>query len=88
MLIHGRLDLSCPVETSWELAGAWPHAELITPADAGHLGSESKRQALLGALDKFAGSSGGHSSALLQLGAAGGGRPGLAAIVAFVNGDG
>ena len=28
VLIHGRLDLSCPVDTAWELARAWPGAEL------------------------------------------------------------
>ncbi|MFC9872563.1 alpha/beta hydrolase family protein [Nocardia salmonicida] len=25
-LIHGRLDLSAPLETAWELARAWPDA--------------------------------------------------------------
>jgi proline iminopeptidase len=39
ILVHGRLDLGCPVITAWELAGAWPGAELIVVADAGHTGS-------------------------------------------------
>ena len=26
VLIHGRLDLSCPLDTAWELARAWPDA--------------------------------------------------------------
>ena len=55
VLIHGRLDLSCPLDTAWELARAWPDAELFAPADSGHLGSDTKRRLLLDALDKFAG---------------------------------
>jgi proline iminopeptidase len=54
VLIHGRLDLSCPLDTAWELARAWPDAELVAPADSGHLGSDSKRRSLLAALDRFA----------------------------------
>jgi proline iminopeptidase len=54
VLIHGRLDLSCPLDTAWELARAWPDAELVAPADSGHLGSETKRRLLLAALDRFA----------------------------------
>lgn len=54
VLIHGRLDLSCPLDTAWELAQAWPDAELFAPRDAGHLGSASKRERLRHALDTFA----------------------------------
>jgi proline iminopeptidase len=54
VLIHGRLDLSCPLDTAWELAQAWPDAELIALADSGHKGSASKRDASLAALDGFA----------------------------------
>ena len=54
VLIHGRLDLSCPLATAWELARAWPDARLIALADAGHQGSASKRAAALQALDRFA----------------------------------
>lgn len=54
VLIHGRLDLSCPLETAWKLAAAWPDAELFAPADAGHLGADSKRARLMQALDDFA----------------------------------
>ena len=56
VLIHGRLDLSCPLDTAWELARAWPDAELFAPNDSGHLASPSKRERLLAALDGFAGS--------------------------------
>ena len=54
VLIHGRLDLSCPLDTAWELAQAWPDARLIALGDAGHQGSASKRAAALQALDRFA----------------------------------
>lgn len=54
VLIHGRLDLTCPLDTAWDLARAWPDAELITLADSGHTGSATKRAHLLRALDRFA----------------------------------
>jgi len=54
VLIHGRRDMSCPIDTAWALARAWPGAELVALTDAGHLRSESNRLALLRALDRFA----------------------------------
>jgi len=54
VLIHGRRDMSCPIDTAWALSRAWPGVELIDLPDAGHLRSDSKRAALLGALDRFA----------------------------------
>src|SRR5206468_10634351 len=54
VLIHGRRDLSCPVDTAWALARAWRGAELVVLDDSGHLRSDSKRAALLAALDRFA----------------------------------
>jgi len=54
VLIHGRLDLSCPLDTAWELARAWPGAELITLDDTGHQGTASRRAAVLATLDRFA----------------------------------
>jgi proline iminopeptidase len=54
VLIHGRRDLSCPVDTAYALARAWPDAELVVLDDAGHLGSDSKRAALVRALDALA----------------------------------
>jgi proline iminopeptidase len=54
VLIHGRRDMSCPVDTAWALARAWPGAELVVVEDAGHLRSDSKRAALLRALDALA----------------------------------
>lgn len=54
VLIHGRLDLGGPLHTAWELARAWPDADLVALPDVGHLGGPSTREHLLGALDTFA----------------------------------
>jgi proline iminopeptidase len=54
VLIHGRLDMSGPLHTAWELARAWPDAELFAISDSGHKGSDGLRDRLLGALDAFA----------------------------------
>ena len=54
VLVHGRLDFSGPADTAWELARAWPDAELIVLDDAGHQASDSKRACVLAALDRFA----------------------------------
>jgi proline iminopeptidase len=45
VLIHGRADLGGPVITAWELARAWPDAELIVIGDSGHTGSAAMREA-------------------------------------------
>ena len=55
VLIHGRLDLSCPVDTAWELARAWPGAELLIDDHSGHRGSDTKRAWMLGTLARFSG---------------------------------
>lgn len=54
VLVHGRLDLGSPPATAWELARAWPGAELHLVEEAGHLGSETTRGHVLTALDRFA----------------------------------
>jgi len=55
VIIHGRRDMSCPIETAHALAGAWPGARLVALDDAGHLRADSSRRALLSALNDFAG---------------------------------
>ena len=55
VLIHGRLDLSCPVETAWELARAWPGAELLVDDHSGHRGSDLKRTWMIETMARFAG---------------------------------
>ncbi|MEV5892814.1 prolyl aminopeptidase [Nonomuraea fuscirosea] len=54
VLIHGRLDMGGPPQTAWELAKAWPDAELIMVEDSGHTGSDTFRDAIFGAIDRFA----------------------------------
>ncbi|WP_010467983.1 prolyl aminopeptidase [Streptomyces sudanensis] len=54
VLVHGRLDLSSPLTTAWELARAWPDAELTVVADSGHLSTETTRAHVRAALDRFA----------------------------------
>ena len=55
VLIHGRLDMSCPADTAWQLARAWPGAELLIDDHSGHKGSDIKRAWMLGTLARFAG---------------------------------
>ncbi|MDH5300383.1 MAG: prolyl aminopeptidase [Gammaproteobacteria bacterium] len=40
VIIHGRYDVVCPIESAWELHKAWPEAELQIISDAGHAASE------------------------------------------------
>jgi proline iminopeptidase len=54
VLIHGRQDLSCPLDSAWALTQAWPDAELLAPADSGHRGSPTKRELTMDALSRFA----------------------------------
>jgi proline iminopeptidase len=53
ILVHGRNDLSGPLITAWELARAWPGAELVVVEDSGHTGSEAMREALHAAGDRL-----------------------------------
>ncbi|GLV88135.1 proline iminopeptidase [Streptomyces lavendulae subsp. lavendulae] len=53
VLIHGRLDLASPLNTAWELAKAWPDAELKVLDDSGHTGSPAMRNAILEATERF-----------------------------------
>lgn len=54
MLIHGRLDLSSPLDTAWTLHRAWPDSELAVIDDSGHTGSDAWRARIRGALDTAA----------------------------------
>ena len=53
VLIHGRLDLSCPLDTAWALARAWPGSRLTVIDDSGHRGSDSMHQHVYAAIDRF-----------------------------------
>jgi proline iminopeptidase len=54
VIIHGRLDLSCPFSSAWELAQAWPRAELHAVANVGHQGNTAMRALMLRAHAEFA----------------------------------
>jgi proline iminopeptidase len=53
VLIHGRFDVSSPLDTAWRLHRAWPGSELVVIEDAGH-GGGSFPGALVEALQSFA----------------------------------
>ncbi|MGW0482783.1 prolyl aminopeptidase [Nonomuraea sp. NPDC003214] len=55
VLVHGRLDISTPLQTAWDLSRAWPGCELIVVEGAGHSNAYAGvREALLAATDRFA----------------------------------
>ena len=55
VLIHGRIDLSSPMDIPWQLAQRWPGSELVIVDDAGHGTSEpGMATAVLAATDRFA----------------------------------
>ncbi len=54
VIIQGRYDVICPMETAWELKEAWPEAQWVLVPDAGHSAFEpSITSALVAATDKF-----------------------------------
>jgi proline iminopeptidase len=53
VLIHGRNDIGGPAITAWELARAWPGAELVIIDDSGHTGSAAMQDALDAAGDRM-----------------------------------
>jgi proline iminopeptidase len=55
VLIHGRLDLSSPLDIPWQLNRAWPGSELIVVDGAGHgTGQPGMQEAVLAAIERFA----------------------------------
>ena len=52
MLIHGRYNVSGPLDTAWHLHRPWPNSKLVVLDDAGH-GGGSFTSELVGALDSF-----------------------------------
>src|SRR5207247_11303875 len=53
VLVHGRLDLGGPALIAWELAQAWPPAELHRVL-TGHSGGAELAGRLIEATDRFA----------------------------------
>ena len=55
VIVHGRYDVVCPVESAWALHRAWPEAELVITADSGHSAFDAANsRALVAATDRFA----------------------------------
>ncbi|MGE0175271.1 MAG: prolyl aminopeptidase [Oligoflexales bacterium] len=55
VIVQGRYDVVCPTTSAWELAKAWPEAELFITPDAGHSALEPANcRALIAATDRFA----------------------------------
>lgn len=54
VLLHGRYDVSGPLETPWLLMKQWHTAELQVLDDAGHGGGDLFMDRTLAALDRFA----------------------------------
>ncbi|MEK0266895.1 alpha/beta fold hydrolase [Stenotrophomonas rhizophila] len=56
VIVHGRYDVVCPLQSAWELHKAWPNSTLeISPA-SGHSAFEAENvDALVRATDRFAG---------------------------------
>lgn len=52
VLIHGRYDVSGPLDTAWDLHRAWPSSRLLVLDDAGHGGSDMLG-AMVEALDEL-----------------------------------
>ena len=52
VLIHGRYDVSGPLDTAWELHRAWPASTLVVLERAGH-GGTGFTSAMVEALDSF-----------------------------------
>lgn len=52
-LIHGRCDVSSPLDTAWMLSKKWETSRLRVLGDAGHGGGESFIGAIVEALDKL-----------------------------------
>ena len=54
VIVQGRYDMCCPMDSAWALHKAWPEAELKIIPDAGHAAFEpGTTSALVEATDKF-----------------------------------
>ncbi len=55
VIVQGRYDVVCPLESAWALHRAWPEAKLIVVPDAGHSMTEPGiRSALIEETARFA----------------------------------
>jgi proline iminopeptidase len=55
VIVQGRYDVVCPMESAWALHRAWPEAELLVTGDGGHSAFDPPNsRALVAATDRFA----------------------------------
>ncbi len=55
VIVQGRYDVVCPMQSAWDLHRAWPEAELLVVPDAGHSAFEPGiTDRLVRATDRFA----------------------------------
>lgn len=55
VIVQGRYDVVCPMESAWALHRVWPEADFIITPDSGHSALEpSNSRALVAATDRFA----------------------------------
>jgi proline iminopeptidase len=56
VIVQGRYDVVCPIDSAWALHRAWPEADFIITPDSGHSAFEPPNsRGLVAATDKFAG---------------------------------
>lgn len=56
VIVQGRYDVVCPMESAWALHRAWPEADLVIVPDSGHSAFDPPNaRALVAAADRFAG---------------------------------
>jgi proline iminopeptidase len=55
VLIHGRYDVSSPLETAWRLSQRWTTSELHVLDDAGHGGGDTLLDIIVRSLNRFSG---------------------------------
>lgn len=56
VIVQGRYDVVCPMESAWALHRAWPEADLVITPDCGHSAFDPPNaRALVAATDRFAG---------------------------------
>jgi proline iminopeptidase len=56
VIVQGRYDVVCPMESAWALHRAWPEADLIITPDGGHSAFDPPNsRALVAATDRFGG---------------------------------
>jgi proline iminopeptidase len=55
VIVHGRYDVVCPIQSAWDLHRAWPKAELLVSPTSGHSAFEAENiDALVAATDRVA----------------------------------